>query len=160
MKTLTRSQPSQLVRRSLPPIQEMRSSAEVLVYRFPPLVERLKNELNLSHKDAEQLFKDMLMFLYICGTNTAQSRYSPPPMIDEAWHNFIMFTKEYAKFCEDHFGHFLHHNPFTKENRAAMKKLVVPIIPIARRTFGKLSSNWKPGLHGAICTDAGDCGCP
>jgi hypothetical protein len=143
-----------------PPIQEMRSQAEVLAYRFPPLVERIKKELKLSQEDAEELFKDMLMFLYLCGTNTTDGRYSPPKMIDEAWHTFIIFTREYAQFCHENFGHFLHHNPFTRENRAAFTKLVVPIIPVARRTFGKLSKNWKRDSVGAICTDDGDCGCP
>ena len=144
----------------MPPVQEMRSIAEVMEYRFPPLIERIKKELRLSEDDAQQLFRDMLMFLYICGTNTKQNRYSPPKMIDEAWHTFIIFTREYAKFCHENFGRFLHHNPFTRENRATEMKKVVPIIPVARQMFGALSKNWRPGPVAAICTDDGDCGCP
>ncbi|MDB5259275.1 MAG: hypothetical protein JWO73_483 [Candidatus Taylorbacteria bacterium] len=126
-----------------PPIQEMRSREEVMAYRFPPLVERLQEELKLSKREANRLFKDMLMFLYICGTNTGKHGYSPSPMIDEAWHTFIIFTREYAKFCNEHFGYFIHHNPFTKENRAVEAAKVTPIAPVARRIFGKLSGNWE-----------------
>lgn len=35
----------------------------------------------------------------------------PSQVVDEAWHNFILFTKEYKKFCNGTFGRFLHHIP-------------------------------------------------
>ena len=31
--------------------------------------------------------------------------------VDDLWHTFILFTKEYASFCENHIGRFLHHYP-------------------------------------------------
>lgn len=31
-------------------------------------------------------------------------------ILDEAWHEFIVRTPEYAVFCENAFGHFLHHD--------------------------------------------------
>ena len=31
--------------------------------------------------------------------------------IDAMWHTFILFTRDYADFCEHHFGVFLHHVP-------------------------------------------------
>jgi hypothetical protein len=120
----------------------MRSKAEVMAYHIPPLVERLQVELKLSKKDAEQLFRDMLMFLYVCATNTSKHGFSPPPAIDEAWHNFIVFTREYAKFCKENFGYFVHHTPFTSHNREQASKGVRPATPQARKVFGKLSKNW------------------
>lgn len=33
------------------------------------------------------------------------------PIVDEVWHAFILFTKEYAAFCEGVFGRFIHHAP-------------------------------------------------
>jgi hypothetical protein len=27
------------------------------------------------------------------------------------WHTFLLFTMDYADFCERYFGHFLHHVP-------------------------------------------------
>lgn len=33
------------------------------------------------------------------------------PIVDEVWHAFILFTKDYAVFCEDVFGRFIHHAP-------------------------------------------------
>jgi hypothetical protein len=33
------------------------------------------------------------------------------PIVDEVWHAFILFTKDYAAFCDDVFGRFIHHAP-------------------------------------------------
>lgn len=35
----------------------------------------------------------------------------PSKVVDEAWHQFILFTREYKSFCEQAFGRFLHHTP-------------------------------------------------
>ena len=37
----------------------------------------------------------------------------PSKIVDEAWHEFILFTKEYEHFCRQVFGKFLHHTPAT-----------------------------------------------
>ena len=31
--------------------------------------------------------------------------------IDDMWHTFLMFTEDYANFCERYFGRFIHHSP-------------------------------------------------
>ncbi len=151
---------SKRLKNNKPPIAEMRSQSEVMSYRFSHLLERITKEMKLSQEDAEELFDDMLKFLYICGTNATTKRYSPPPKIDEAWHTFILFTREYAKFCTEYFGYFLHHNPFTQEHRIIAVKKVTPIRPVALKIFGALSKNWKAGSIKAICDCDGNCGCP
>ena len=35
--------------------------------------------------------------------------------IDDMWHTFLLFTKDYAAFCNEYFGHFIHHNPNTDD---------------------------------------------
>jgi len=40
------------------------------------------------------------------------------PEVDDVWHAFILFTREYAAFCQDAFGTFIHHVPRT--SRAAV----------------------------------------
>lgn len=36
---------------------------------------------------------------------------SPPPILDNYWHEHILHTKDYASDCERVFGLFVHHNP-------------------------------------------------
>ncbi|NOU22414.1 MAG: hypothetical protein HOO93_11640 [Methyloglobulus sp.] len=35
----------------------------------------------------------------------------PSQAVDNAWHEFILFSAEYEKFCQNAFGRFLHHTP-------------------------------------------------
>lgn len=35
----------------------------------------------------------------------------PSKVVDVAWHEFILFTKNYQQFCRAAFGRFLHHTP-------------------------------------------------
>lgn len=35
----------------------------------------------------------------------------PSQAVDEAWHEFILFTREYVAFCARAFGGYLHHTP-------------------------------------------------
>lgn len=37
--------------------------------------------------------------------------YSEMKEIDDMWHTFLLFTKEYTSFCEENFGEFIHHQP-------------------------------------------------
>lgn len=38
------------------------------------------------------------------------------PEVDEVWHAFILFTREYAAFCQNAFGTFIHHVPRTSRS--------------------------------------------
>ncbi len=35
----------------------------------------------------------------------------PSQAVDDAWHEFILFTRQYQRFCDRSLGHFLHHTP-------------------------------------------------
>ncbi len=35
----------------------------------------------------------------------------PSQVVDELWHNFILYTRNYQQFCQRAFGHYLHHTP-------------------------------------------------
>lgn len=38
--------------------------------------------------------------------------FSPSRLVDIGWHNFILYTREYAQFCQGIAGRFIHHAPF------------------------------------------------
>ena len=39
-------------------------------------------------------------------------------IIDEMWHTFILFTKEYDRFCRETFGYFIHHLPMVDTEKS------------------------------------------
>ena len=95
--------------------------AEVLAYRHPDTVARFLDAWDLEPAAAELLFEDVLRWLW-ASTHPGAPRLAitaPLHLLDEMWHTFVLFTRDYAGFGERHFGRFLHHQPTTQAARAA-----------------------------------------
>jgi hypothetical protein len=71
--------------------------------------------------------------------------YSPLGMlgrvVDEFWHQFILFTREYETFCRRVFGFFVHHQPDTPVSRVPGESGVT-FVESYRRHFGELPPIW------------------
>jgi hypothetical protein len=79
-------------------------------------VERFRKELPVSRREAEQIWRETLKWLWFCGTSpkgTSPELLAPMCVVDEMWHTFVLFTLEYTEFCQRHFGRYLHHVPTT-----------------------------------------------
>lgn len=131
---------------------------KVIAYENKPLVDKLRSKLQLSDKEAFQLFDDTKRFLYLCAIGEAGS---PTRSIDEGWHNFILYTKDYAAFCQDCFGEFIHHQPDVTELSDKQKiSRAQKTLAAAEKFFGKetLSVNWELSLSKPMdSSKGGDC---
>jgi len=85
-------------------------------YQHPELVKRLVRKLNIKPEEAEALFSALKDFLRWCATT--RGPHTPTPEVDIAWHEFILFTRDYADFCARYAGRFLHHQPATAQASA------------------------------------------
>ena len=93
----------------------------VLSYRHSDLLSRFGAKYRFSLDESEALFGDVKAWLYLVGTRTVTA----PPLVilpsmevvDDLWHEFILYTKDYADFCCRHFGHFIHHEPTREAER-------------------------------------------
>ncbi len=114
----------------------------VLAYRHPELIVRLEEKLNIPEQEASELFDDLKRFLFLCATQ--EERLGPTDRIDEAWHNFILFTKDYRNFCTDILGKFVEHVPLSTRDRSKKDgNLMHATSKLARQVFGdNLSRNW------------------
>lgn len=113
----------------------------VLAYENEDVVVRIMKVQNCDRSKAEAIFKDTLRFLYICGTT--DGGWGPTQVIDAGWHEFLMFTRDYADFCQKYFGRFIHHNPNRPDSTADRDRPRRTLIA-AMQLFGKenLSENW------------------
>lgn len=59
----------------------------------------------------ESLYKD---FMYAC--MTTKTRIGVFPEVDELWHTHILFTRDYARFCREVGGKFIHHTPSEEQH--------------------------------------------
>lgn len=79
-------------------------------YLFDRLVRRIMVDHGQDRATAERTMDQALVFLAACAENTS-TPLSPSEWVDIGWHVFILFTREYAEFCEQIAGRFLHHVP-------------------------------------------------
>lgn len=47
--------------------------------------------------------------------------------IDDMWHTFILFTKDYSDFCNHYFGEFIHHVPIDEDNKLSKEKFEIDL---------------------------------
>ena len=87
----------------------MSIKGDVSEYKNPEVVLRIKERSRCSRKRAEELFEEMKQ--YLASAQARSGRKSPSKSVDIAWHEFILFTHEYADFCHQYFGCFVHHVP-------------------------------------------------
>lgn len=93
---------------------------DVIYYQNKNVIARYCKEYNKSEEFANEVFFDLMKWLYVAkkcrdegfGAQITSSLYE----IDNMWHTFILFTRDYAQFCETYFNKFMHHEPNTSTN--------------------------------------------
>lgn len=94
------------------------SLEQVLAYRHDDLLHRFVGLWEMSLEDAEELFDDTKRFLWLCAnTSEPLGIDGPLVMLDEMWHNFVLYTPQYTDFCTKHFGRYLHHLPTSQAEK-------------------------------------------
>jgi hypothetical protein len=85
---------------------------DALDYQAPFLVDRLlKQHFVTTGDEARALFTEVKRYLVLSHVDQTKSWKMHSSYVDEAWHQFILFTSEYNGFCTRYFGHYLHHFP-------------------------------------------------
>ncbi|NEQ78503.1 MAG: hypothetical protein F6K23_39250, partial [Okeania sp. SIO2C9] len=104
----------------------MKSTLEELkTYRNESVINRFIETWYLPFGEAEELFEETKKWLWL-SAYSKQCTQEPiklaisqsTKLIDEMWHTFILFTKDYQDFCEKYFGYYLHHYPTPKSTYA------------------------------------------
>jgi hypothetical protein len=106
---------------------------EVLQYTNTDVVYRFQKQYGLTREAAEDIFVQVKKWLWLAnhrrlsGFDKGLSIDIPIVVLDEMWHNFVLFTKEYTDFCKQYFGHYIHHAPATeaeeREHKATLGAL-------------------------------------
>jgi hypothetical protein len=91
--------------------------AKALSYENAEVVDSFRANHDVSLEEARELFEDTKKWLWLCGTRPRSMRltvFGPMKRLDEMWHTFILFTREYTEYCMDNFGFYIHHAPTTR----------------------------------------------
>src|SRR5215213_464014 len=85
--------------------------AYIETYAFPrALRNKLVDELGSAHK-ADIALDGLRAWYLACLYADGELIGMPSKVIDVAWHEMILRTREYHAFCERAFGSYLHHGP-------------------------------------------------
>ncbi len=100
------------------------------------VAERYRKSFPQNKLTAEVAFRELLKYLWICDKlkkdKIAQPQnpefnfniYIQDEMqeIDDLWHTYLLFTRQYQKLCLNAFGRFIHHEPVTHEENKMKDK--------------------------------------
>src|SRR4030088_373798 len=74
-------------------------------FRAPYVVERLLKDRTVdSLAEAEELFTEAKKYLVLCDANPDVDADMYSARVDEAWHAFLLYTDQYAEFCQQFLG--------------------------------------------------------
>ncbi len=100
---------------------------------IPILVSKIQNALQCDHNVANESIREVLRFLWLIAYS--DSSLSPSIVVDAAWHEFILCTREYERICSNYFGKFIHHSP--GGNDSENHKKYIKTLTLYALHFGK-----------------------
>jgi hypothetical protein len=98
---------------------------QILNFQHPQLIARYQRDYPDNKLSGEQALQELLKFLWL-GQKLEQDQIADPSNeayqfdcgmhpemaeIDDMWHSFLLFSKDYQAFCLNYFGQFIHHCP-------------------------------------------------
>lgn len=103
---------------------------ELLAYKNPAVLKLYVQNYPNNKLSAEAAFSEILKYLWLAKNHQMQQQsdvvddtlpdrcvmLQSMREIDEMWHEFILFTKDYSDFCQQYFGEYMHHMPNVFDN--------------------------------------------
>jgi hypothetical protein len=83
--------------------------ARELMASCPLLQMKLSRALFCSADETMQALEEVIKFLILAADSG--HTVTPSARVDMAWHEFLLFTRSYATFCQDKLGKMVHHEP-------------------------------------------------
>lgn len=103
----------------------MKPLSDILNYTHPHVIRRFAKDHPSEAHRAEEIFTDLMRFFWAGRMHEQDKKNNPADAnlrfsfimdeemknIDQMWHVFLLYTKDYMAFCDDYFGEYLHHLP-------------------------------------------------
>jgi hypothetical protein len=99
----------------------------VLAYKNKHVIHSFMDKYALNLRTATAIFEETKKYLWLIAV--ARHRRLPPPfindallIIDEMWHSFVLFTRDYREYCRRHYGFYIDHLPTTRDDQAEVRR--------------------------------------
>ncbi len=101
----------------------MKTLKTIQNYKHEAVIKRFNKEFKTDK--GQQVFEDLMIFFWASKKHDLEKRQSPKNKklsffyimdeemrgIDQMWHLFLLYTKDYMCFCQKYFGEYIHHVP-------------------------------------------------
>ena len=128
---------------------------EMLTYQNKHIIKRYQKDYGNNTLSADAALQEVIKYLWISEKHRHDKQSNPndPSLdfecaihfemkeIDDMWHTFILFTQEYADFCQQYFDHFMHHAPNVSETKPTQKKFTKPFKNYLSYVYDHLGEN-------------------
>jgi hypothetical protein len=117
----------------------------LLAFDPPGLYEKLlRLHIIGSREEGSILFDEVKKYLVLSEVHSCRRIPMFSRRIDEAWHQFVLFTAHYAEFCGRFFGKFMHHEPTEAgvDDGARPGTTFDEFRCLYERLFGPISDAW------------------
>lgn len=106
----------------------------LLEFENEDVLSRFTDMFDVSEDEAWDILQETLKFLYI---SQVPDTFIPDDLliVDEMWHNMILFTAQYHEFSQKHFNKYFHHVPASKKEKEGRKRLLDADVERARQDY-------------------------
>lgn len=94
-------------------------------YRQNDVISRYAKEYPNNHLSPELAWHELMKYFWLCQKHKLEKEQAPESTeltficsmhremreLDDMWHIFLLYTKDYHAFCKHYFGQFIHHVP-------------------------------------------------
>ena len=101
---------------------------DLLQYKNDRIIARYKKDFPNADMQADVALQELMKFMWLCCKHKQDKVnnqllnfecviHAEMVDIDNMWHTFLLFTRDYHQFCRDYFhGEFFHHDPLPDIN--------------------------------------------
>ena len=123
------------------------SYQDALRFEAPYLVEKLvKDRIVDTAEEAEALFAETKKYLILSHADRDISWNMYSRRVDEAWHQFVLFTRQYVEFCLTYFGEYIHHSPSNAPRAPGSEQILEPTFEEFRDRYESFFGERLPEL--------------
>lgn len=106
-----------------------------MCYNNNKVISRYYQDYPIAKMQANEALTELMKFVWLCFKHKSEKNNNPhneslnfsclihPEMvdIDNMWHTFLLFTKDYHAFCNEYLdGNFFHHEPIINTNNSLL----------------------------------------
>lgn len=103
---------------------------ELLEYKNEEVFARYKKDYPNNKMSPEAAFSELVKYIWLCMKHDQDKKcckdqaldfacvmHEEMAEIDDMWHVFLLFTKDYQDFCQKYLSAFFHHQPMSSQSK-------------------------------------------